>query len=545
MALNFYQSNQKDTFGTLILSISIISRFVQINNSNDIVKLVIVSSILALSLNYIFDIIKIIFFRYWDAEEYYKGKGRYEYAWNHADFHAYRINFVFNIRLFLAILFLYIPDNSFSILQISMNKSFIFENIYSSYIFEKFGLFFLALVLVLMLYYGRYWYSILKSVRIFNSVDNWNLETRKLLRDESWEEVKSKLKKIAELSIKDIESIRAVIDNNFKSFKEKEKFDDQLLYYVIFEDEDFNWRKDLTFEFPASKIFENRDNLIPLLNENLSPQIFHLSKDLIKSIYFETAILNEPIKSFKQHYGVLELDYLEIFELILILYKIPINTLTAYIPENSTDTYTKENLLPLRNIVMDDLLAKEGINSISFTIQEKKGNNLILAYIYLLSRLENFKDTDLDNFFPKDAYELSEYFVKYSMFENKFISYKDEKIKMTILQSHDFYETRFLRIQSNLYWHVWIYQSINTYTRLNYESIDILIVKINEEIKYLFKYGLSRQLIRKLLNIRKKLENKKTIYEESDSNIPRKIKELYEKESKESIEKFQRSAKIF
>ena len=62
MEINLFQSNQKDTFGIIILSICIILGLLVATISNDLIKFSLVSNFLALTLQIIFAGTKMVIF---------------------------------------------------------------------------------------------------------------------------------------------------------------------------------------------------------------------------------------------------------------------------------------------------------------------------------------------------------------------------------------------------------------------------------------------------------------------------------------------------
>ena len=276
MSINFIQSSQKDTFGTTIVALCFTTRFVTINSSNDLLRFTILSSIFALVFHIIFYVIRLGIFYLWDKKKDYIGKGKFGYAWDHIEFRSYRQEIIFYYKLTIGLIILIIPDSIFTNVPL-LKSPFLFANMYSTELIIPFVYIILFLVVIIDIYLSRPLYKRLCILRVFNALDNWNQSTRQLIREESWEEVYVKMKKIDEktkLKLKEIEvSIKEKRVNNFLN-----SYDFTLALFL--NNSKHDWRSQINKPINLMNLtFEmEKDNFVPF-NE------VYLSKKYYKSIF--------------------------------------------------------------------------------------------------------------------------------------------------------------------------------------------------------------------------------------------------------------------
>ena len=148
------------------------------------------------------------------------------------------------------LMFLSLPNNTFSLFNLNMTESFIFQNIFSSNLFGSISVSFLILVIGLTLYNGNSWYVKLRTVKIFNSIDNWNTGTRVKIRENSWVEVATKMNEDYDYTTKLLANLNDEFKLNISKFKSSNPNLAEFIFYYIYENEERNWRKTFQFEYP-------------------------------------------------------------------------------------------------------------------------------------------------------------------------------------------------------------------------------------------------------------------------------------------------------
>ncbi|OLS21667.1 MAG: hypothetical protein HeimC3_34210 [Candidatus Heimdallarchaeota archaeon LC_3] len=526
MSFNFFQINQKDSFGTIIISISIVSRIIEVGNSEDLIRFTLLSSIFALFLQFMFNLIKIVFFRYWDITGGYEGRGRYEFAWDHIDYRSYKLSLLFNFRVLTAVFIFLLPNNLFFFSLDILNSPFIFENLYSSLVMRDFFFLSFFIILLVALYHGSSSFEKLRTVRIFNALNNWNEEMRMLIREESWDELFYKLDKIDKKTVSEINKIQEWVDK-FKLINDP-PFNEFLLF-VLFNNSEFDWRTKFNVDLKESPLFSSSNNdIFPFYQRSLSNRYYHLNNGLIKTIYAFKYLLNQPIIDFfKDSYERIEDDVI-LLDLVIVLCNIPKNVFYAYLP-NEDIVYSPENLEPIKNVVIDNLkieyrksnLFKKYPNKFISHIIHHKVN---LGKLFLLTI-----NNDSHKFFPKNEKEIKIKLDKLfpDVTNNKILKYSlsdgEKEVKIDVLKNENYLkmildsilrEYIHLNLQHNLI--------IELYKNYHSEFEKFMNLTLNEYDR-LLKDSFTKLLITSPFN----RKNRK--FFEHDYRIPNKLKKRIDK----------------